>query len=131
MNNTIIITRHPALVQLLAERGIIDGTEAVLSHASPEDVCGRHVIGVLPLSLAAMAASVTEVPLALAPEDRGQELGIDRLREVAGDAVTYVVADRDKADTNVRRVAERMFDAGASNVLPPMPAIEDVTGDVL
>ena len=131
MGNTIIITRHPALVQLLAERGIIDGTEAVVAHASPEDVRGRHVIGVLPLSLAAMAASVTEVPLSLAPEDRGKELDIQRLREVAGDAVTYVVAERDKADANVRRVAERMFDAGASNVLPPMPAIEDVTGDVL
>ena len=129
--NTIIITRHAALVELLTERGIIDGTEPLLSHATPEDVRGRHVVGVLPLSLAAIAASVTEVPLALAPEDRGQELGIDRLREIAGDAVTYVVAERDKADASLRRVAERMFDAGAQNVLPPMPAIEDITGDVL
>ena len=131
MSNTVIITRHPALVELLSERGIIDGTEQVLSHATPEDVMGRHVIGVLPLSLAALAASVTEVPLSLAPEDRGKELGIERLREIAGDAVTYVVAERDKADASLRRVAERMFDAGAQNVLPPMPAIEDITGDVL
>ena len=131
MGNTIITTRHPALVQLLSERGIITGDEAVMAHATPDDVMGRHVVGVLPLSLAALAASVTEVPLALAPEDRGRELGIERLREVAGDAVTYVVAERDKADASLRRVAEQMFDAGAQNVLPPMPAIEDITGDVL
>ena len=129
--NTIIITRHTALVELLEERGIINRTEPVLSHATPGDVMGMHVIGVLPLSLAALAASVTEVPLSLAPEDRGKELDIDRLRDIAGDPVTYVVAERDKADANVRRVAERMFDAGASNVLPPMPCIEDIAGDVL
>jgi hypothetical protein len=87
----VVITRHPALVGLLTERGIIDGTEPVLTHADAGDVRNQHVIGVLPLSLAAEAASVTEVPLSLAPEDRGQELSLERLREVAGPAKVYTV----------------------------------------
>ena len=92
--DTIVITRHPALVDLLRERGIITGEEPVIEHATADDVRGRHVIGVLPLSLAAEAASITEVPLSLAPEDRGQELGLDRLREIAGAARTYVVREQ-------------------------------------
>jgi hypothetical protein len=88
---TIVVTRHPSLVALLEERGLVDGTERVVSHATREDIEGNHVIGVLPLSLASAALDVTEVPLALTPEDRGKELGIDRLREIAGDPVTYKV----------------------------------------
>jgi hypothetical protein len=49
--------------------------------------------GVLPLHLASVAEMVTEVPLALAPEDRGRELDLARLREVAGAPRTYVVRE--------------------------------------
>lgn len=86
-----IITRHQSLVSYLQEIGLSDGTEEVLSHASADDVRGQDVIGVLPLSLASVAKSVTEVPLALTPADRGQELSLERLREIAGDPVTYRV----------------------------------------
>ncbi|MEM4701611.1 MAG: CRISPR-associated protein Csx16 [Candidatus Bathyarchaeia archaeon] len=88
---TVVVTRHTALVQLLRERGIIGDGAKVIAHATPDDVRGKHVVGVLPLSLAALAATVTEIPLALTPEDRGKELGIERLREIAGSAVTYKV----------------------------------------
>ena len=93
MTDTVVITRHPALVDLLRERGLITGEEPVIEHATSDDVRGRRVIGVLPLALAAEAASLTEIPLSLAPEDRGQELSLDRLREVAGLARTYVVRE--------------------------------------
>lgn len=113
--NTIVITRHPALVQLLRERGIIDppcpvcgerpGEEnefsschvvharpvTIVPHATPALVRGKHVIGVLPLGLAALATSITEIPLALSPEMRGKELDLSTLRQVAGEPVTYKV----------------------------------------
>jgi len=95
---TVVITRHASLVQYLCECGITDGSEPVITHATAADVAGNHVIGVLPLSLAAMAASVTEVPLNLTPEDRGKELPIERLREVAGEPVTHVVLKKDTLD---------------------------------
>jgi len=87
----VMITRHPALVDYAREIGIIDESTPVLTHVSAEDVRGKDVIGVLPLHLAAEAASVTEIPLALTPEDRGKELSIDRLRSLAGDPRTFVV----------------------------------------
>lgn len=88
----IVVTRHPALVDLLVERGIIKPGTPVIAHATPDQVAGKHVIGVLPLSLAALANSVTEVPLALTKElrERG-ELDIATLRAIAGEAVTYKV----------------------------------------
>lgn len=87
----IVVTRHPPLVALLRERGLIGEDAIILPHVTPDQVRGQHVIGVLPLALAARAASVTELPLALTPEDRGKELSIDRLRQIAGDPVTYRV----------------------------------------
>jgi len=100
MEDVVVVTRHDALVALLRERGIIQGDDVtVLAHASADDVRGRHVIGVLPLSLAALAASVTEIPLSLTPDMRGRELGLDELRGIAGQAVTYQVTVVTGTDT--------------------------------
>jgi len=94
MVEKVVITRHASLVELLRERGIIWwGDVRIIPHATPDDVRGQHVVGVLPLSLAALAVTVTEIPLALAPEDQGRELDIERLRQVAQPARTYVVRD--------------------------------------
>ena len=87
----IIVTRHPALVDYLIAEGIADPDTPVISHASPDDIRGKHVIGVLPLHLAAEAASVTEVPLSLPPELRGVELDEEQVREFAGAPRTYRV----------------------------------------
>ena len=83
MENQVVVTRHPALVEYLREEGVIDETTEIIEHASPDDVRGRHVIGVLPHHLSAEAASVTEVPLNLPPELRGQELTVEQVRQYA------------------------------------------------
>ena len=88
---TVVVTRHPALVDLLRERGIISGDVPVLSHATKDDVVRRRVIGVLPLNLACYAYEVMEVPLALTPEMRGKELSLEELRGIAGEVTTYTV----------------------------------------
>lgn len=91
-NQTIVVTRHKALVEYLREQGMIDDSCAVINHVTnSEDVIGKDVIGVLPLSLAAKANSVTEIPLRLTPEMRGQELNLETLRKVAGKPVKYKV----------------------------------------
>lgn len=89
--SSIIVTRHKALVDLLVERGLVESGAPVIEHATAEDVRGKDVIGVLPLSLAVLANSVTEIPLALTPELRGKELDIETLRSIAGAPVTYRV----------------------------------------
>ena len=48
----------------------------VVAHVTADDVAGKHVIGVLPLSLARHAASVTEVEMTLRPDQRGKELSV-------------------------------------------------------
>lgn len=88
----LVVTRHPALVELLLERGLIKkGDFTLISHATPEDVAGKDVIGVLPMALAALANTITEVPLMVPQELRGQELTLDQVREFAGAPVTYKV----------------------------------------
>jgi len=88
----IIVTRHTALVELLIERKIIsEGTCEILSHVTPDQIEGAHVIGVLPLYLAAHAQQVTEIPMNLPPELRGLELDIETIRKYAGEPATYQV----------------------------------------
>jgi hypothetical protein len=91
---TLVVTRHPALVELLRERGLCShGTPVVAHVADPATLDGQHVCGVLPLHLAVRCASVTEIPLAITEAERraGAELALERLREIAGAAVTYAV----------------------------------------
>ena len=87
----LVITRHPALVDYLREQGIVTGDVEVISHASPEIVEGKHVLGVLPHSLSCLTASFTEVPLRIPAELRGKELSVEDLRKYAGSPVTYHV----------------------------------------
>ena len=98
---TVIVTRHPSLVELLVERGVCPAGTPVIEHATPDDVRGRHVIGVLPMHLAALAASVTEVKVNMTLEDReaaqAGDLPLERLREIAGPAVRYIVASHGEA----------------------------------
>lgn len=60
----LIVTRHRPLIEWLALRGI---TGQVIAQATPEDVRGKDVYGILPMWLAAEAASVTEVSMPLLP----------------------------------------------------------------
>lgn len=57
-------------------------------HASPDDIEGKHVIGVLPMRLAALACKVTEIALDLPPDMRGKELDVNPVREYATGART-------------------------------------------
>ena len=89
----VVVTRHQALIEYLIELGLITPETPVISHASPDQIKGKDVIGVLPLSLASLAKSITEIPLTLTPEDRGRELSIERLRKIAGNPRTYSVKE--------------------------------------
>ncbi len=89
--NTLLVTRHPALIEYLRQENLIDGDIQVVTHASEEDVRGQHVWGVLPHSLSVLTKSFTEVPLRLPPELRGKELSVEDLKKYAGKPITYVV----------------------------------------
>jgi hypothetical protein len=91
MSSNIIVTRHPALVQVLAEDYGYVGP--VLAHATAADVRGKCVVGVLPLHLAAVAESVTEVTLNLPPELRGKELTVEEVRKHLKGLTTYRVEE--------------------------------------
>lgn len=68
----IILSRHAGVVAWLAARAIVGD---VVAHATPDQVRGRVVYGVLPLHLAVLAAAVWSVDLpGLTPEQRGQDL---------------------------------------------------------
>lgn len=85
----VIVTRHVGLVEYLKAQSLLSTHADVLSHVDAAQIRGRHVVGVLPLHLAAAALVVTEVPLHIPPELRGQELTADQVAEYAGAPVSY------------------------------------------
>jgi len=87
----IVVTRHPGLVEVLREQGLVGLGCAVVVHATADDVRGKHVAGVLPLHLAALTASFTEISLDLPPELRGMELAADQVRQYMKGTVRYSV----------------------------------------
>ena len=89
--NTVIVTRHQTLVQHLVETGVAPNDAQVVDHATPENVAGAHVIGVLPIHLAALAARYTNVALHTPPELRGVELTLEQVRLYAQPPVSYEV----------------------------------------
>lgn len=89
--DTIIITRHPALLQYLLELGVVPEGTPVLSHATVDDVCGKHVYGVLPMRLAAEAAALTEVSMNVPAEWRGTELSLEQIKACDPTLTTYVI----------------------------------------
>ena len=79
MKADLLITRHPSLVELLREKGV--EVEEVKTHATPDDVRDKVVVGILPLHLAALTKMIITPVLALRPEDRGKELSLEELKE--------------------------------------------------
>lgn len=111
----VVITRHPALRRYLIEQGIIADTDDVLTHAEFNDVEGKHVIGVLPLRLASLAASITEIPLDIPAELRGQELTIEQVRQYAGEPVRYFVRTEGATVDNAVNTANAMDNITGGN----------------
>lgn len=92
---TLVITQHLALVEYLCELDLVPVDVSVTAHATPEDVAGKHIIGVLPLWLASLATSVIEVPLHLPVTLRGVELTLGQIRKYARSPRRYTVTLRE------------------------------------
>jgi len=96
MTETVIITRHAGLVEWLKDQGI---TGRVISHAAPDDVRGKIVVGTLPLHLAALTHAVIAVDIPhLPPEKRGQELTKEELDTYGARLHKYRVLDMGSMD---------------------------------
>lgn len=78
----VVVTRHKGLVEYLKEINLIGDRAVIVEHASVESVKDKHVIGVLPFSLAVHAKSLTEIPLNIPMELRGKELTVEQVREL-------------------------------------------------
>jgi len=81
MKVDIVVTRHPATVELLRENGIDVDNAKVVTHTTSDEVRGKVVAGVLPLSLASECKAVIVADLKLSSDDRGKELNLDELRK--------------------------------------------------
>lgn len=85
----VLVTRHEALVEYFLNMGII--FDNVITHATPEDVTGNDVWGVLPLHLASLANTVTTIDMNLPAEMRGKELSLTDIETYFTGMSTYQI----------------------------------------
>ena len=64
-----------------------------VAHATEDDVRGKHVIGNLPLHLAAKAAKVTIISMDLNPAQRGKDLSPAQMNEAGATLQTFMVEE--------------------------------------
>ncbi len=106
----VIVTRHAGLVQYLAEQFSITGR--VVAHATPDDIRGKVVIGVLPLSLASIASEVWSIDLDLPAELRGVELTLAQVSRHAKGMVKYTVRTSEAYQASHREAFQDGYDGG-------------------
>jgi putative CRISPR-associated protein (TIGR02620 family) len=94
MFKTVIVTKHAPAGAWLRKRGI---TGDVISHVSdPAEVRGAHVIGNLPLYLAAEAAKVTMIMLpGRQSEQRHREMTLEEMEAAGAYLQTFRVRAED------------------------------------
>ncbi len=94
---TIIVTRHPAAIDFIKKWHDVD---EVKSHLTDEDIAslklGDHVIGVLPINLAAKVCertnrAVTILSMDVPPHLRGKELTLQDMEACNALLTKYVV----------------------------------------
>jgi len=108
---TIVVTRHPGLVALLRELGVLATPALHLEHVEdPSVLDGQHVAGVLPLHLAVRCASLTEATLRLRPEDRGAELNLEACRSRFVGLRRFAVRDADRLEALCAAAAALLAD---------------------
>lgn len=102
----IIVARHMGLVEWLRLHGIEESVPVISHVADPDDIKGKHVYGVLPLSLAAECGLITEVSMPLLrPDQRGKELTPEEMDKAGSCLVTYrppqKIFDEDGGDKEI------------------------------
>jgi putative CRISPR-associated protein (TIGR02620 family) len=89
-NFDMVITRHKGLVEYLDYVGMT--YNEVVSHVSdPEILKGKRVLGVLPVNLASLCGSFTELALEIPQELRGKELDLEQIKSFARGFFTYKI----------------------------------------
>lgn len=91
--DTVIVSRHPAVVEWLYSKEYIGRPEdhiIISGNATPEDVAGKVVVGNVPLFLAAHARYVMAIEFSGSPP-RGQEYGVAEMEAAGARLAKYKV----------------------------------------
>lgn len=98
---TIIVTRHRAALEWIEKHHpkliFPDGSRSddvrIISHATPEDVAGNRVIGILPEELSILTAEYWKLSMVVPAEFRGKELTVEDMERFGCSLKRYWIYD--------------------------------------
>lgn len=88
---TIIVTRHPAVEKYIRESDLVPQDTPCYPSVTENFVQGKHIIGIVPMHIAAAAELFTEVKITLRRGVEPRELSLDELRASVKQVRTYSV----------------------------------------
>ena len=99
----IVVTPHQAFVDYCLEKKIIEeGKYKLLPRVQNYDeIRNQDVVGILPLHLACLCNTVTEIPMVIPSELRGTRLTIEQIRDFAKKPKTYIVDQVDEEGNSI------------------------------
>lgn len=89
----IVVSRYMGLVQFLRKLKLIEENTKVISFANPEDIIGKHVFGIMPYRLAALAGKFTEISIHIPKALRDTDLTVEQIELYALKPHTYEVKE--------------------------------------
>lgn len=90
MSNIVIVTRHTGMVEWLKNNNVVG---EVITHATPDNVRGKIVVGVLPMNLASLTDAMVTVDMpGLPAEMRGKDLTPEQMDEYGAVMSCYRVS---------------------------------------
>ena len=90
-DDKIIVVKYPELVKYYIEIGLCSPGTPHLPYATEEDVRGKHVYGIVPVYLASLAKSVTEVPVLAGNKIARVMSDVNLIRQYAKPPKRYVI----------------------------------------
>jgi len=88
---TVVVTRHPGALEWLQKHHPNLGEAEVVSHATPEQIMGARVVGVLPVNLAALCGEYWHLSMEVPPEARGKELTCEDMERFGCSIERFVI----------------------------------------
>lgn len=87
----IVVTKYQTVYDFLVEKEIIpEGTEMV-SYINPKYAEGKEIYGMVPMSIAALAESYTEVKIAFNNKANPEDLSVQELERLIKYVTTFTV----------------------------------------
>lgn len=89
----IIVSKHESVEKYLKEQEIVPGYIKRYPFVNEDFAKGKHIYGIVPMNIAALAGKFTEVKITLHHSEKYKEVSASRINAQVKNVRTYIVTE--------------------------------------